>query len=105
MHKTPIIFDTDPGIDDAAAISILLTNPAFDVKLMTSVAGNVTVDKTTTNILKLAHFLIVKILRLLEVLKSHSLKNLKMRAIFMVNPVCQAMISVKYRQLFLIYQQ
>lgn len=56
MHKTPIIFDTDPGIDDAAAISILLTNPAFDVKLMTSVAGNVTVDKTTTNILKLAHF-------------------------------------------------
>lgn len=52
----PVIFDTDPGIDDAAAIAVLLTNPAFDVRLMTSVAGNVNVDKTTLNIQKLVHF-------------------------------------------------
>ena len=54
--KIPIIFDTDPGIDDAAALTILLTNPAFDVRLITSVAGNVSVDKTTLNVLKLTHF-------------------------------------------------
>lgn len=52
----PIIFDTDPGIDDAAALAILLTNPAFDVKLISSVAGNVDVDKTTQNVLKLTKF-------------------------------------------------
>ena len=36
----PLIFDTDPGIDDAAAIAILLTNDDFEVRLITSVAGN-----------------------------------------------------------------
>ena len=53
---TKIIIDCDPGIDDAAAISVALNNPAFDVKLITTVAGNVTVDKTTKNALKLVHF-------------------------------------------------
>lgn len=52
----PIIFDTDPGIDDAAALSILLTNSDFDVRLVTTVAGNVSVDKTTLNALKLTHY-------------------------------------------------
>lgn len=54
--KIPVIFDTDPGIDDAAALTVLLTDPHFDVKLITSVAGNVSVDKTTKNVLKLTHF-------------------------------------------------
>ncbi|AMV60661.1 Inosine-uridine preferring nucleoside hydrolase [Pediococcus damnosus] len=53
---TKIIMDCDPGIDDAAAISVALNNPALAVKLITTVAGNVTVDKTTKNALKLVHF-------------------------------------------------
>ncbi len=52
----PIILDMDPGIDDAAAIAIAVNNPGFEVRLLTSVAGNVSVDKTTTNELKLLEF-------------------------------------------------
>lgn len=52
----PIILDMDPGIDDAVALSIALSNPSIDIKLLTSVAGNVSVDKTTNNLLKLTTF-------------------------------------------------
>lgn len=53
---TKIIIDTDPGIDDAAALTVALNNPAFDLQLITTVAGNVAVDKTTKNALKLVRF-------------------------------------------------
>lgn len=53
---TPIIIDTDPGIDDAAAISLGLCHPDFDVKMITTVNGNVGIEKTTANALKLKHF-------------------------------------------------
>lgn len=53
----PIILDTDPGIDDAAAIALALKNPEIDVRLITTVAGNVNVDKTTENALRLVEFL------------------------------------------------
>lgn len=56
MKKTPIILDMDPGIDDAVALAIALTEPKFAVKLVTTVAGNVSVDKTTLNALKLVEF-------------------------------------------------
>ncbi len=29
----PIILDMDPGIDDAVALSIALSNPSIDIKL------------------------------------------------------------------------
>lgn len=51
-----IIMDTDPGIDDAAALTMALNDPEIDVKLITSVAGNVTVDKTTKNAQKIVRF-------------------------------------------------
>lgn len=51
-----IIMDTDPGIDDAAALTMAINDPAIDLKLVTAVAGNVTVDKTTANALKIVHF-------------------------------------------------
>lgn len=54
--KHKIILDTDPGIDDAVMISTALTDPQLDVALITTVAGNVTVDKTTKNALKLVDF-------------------------------------------------
>ncbi|MCI5775274.1 MAG: ribonucleoside hydrolase RihC [Aerococcus sp.] len=53
MAKRPIIFDTDPGIDDAIAISVALQNPDLDIRLFTSVGGNVGIEKTTNNILRL----------------------------------------------------
>lgn len=53
----PIILDTDPGIDDAAAITLALKSPSIDVRLITSVVGNVDVDKTTDNVLRLVEFL------------------------------------------------
>ncbi|MDO4903183.1 MAG: ribonucleoside hydrolase RihC [Limosilactobacillus sp.] len=53
---TKIIMDTDPGIDDAAALTMAINAPELDLKLVTAVAGNVTVDKTTANALKIVHF-------------------------------------------------
>ncbi|AIG66091.1 ribonucleoside hydrolase RihC [Weissella tructae] len=51
-----VILDMDPGVDDAAAIAVALNNPALDVRLITTVAGNVSVEKTTNNALKLVDF-------------------------------------------------
>jgi non-specific riboncleoside hydrolase len=53
MSGKPIIIDTDPGIDDAIAIAFALYNPELDVKLISTVAGNVGVEATTLNALKL----------------------------------------------------
>lgn len=56
MKKRPIIIDTDPGIDDAVAIGIALFSKELDVKLITTVAGNVDLEKVTANTLKLLKF-------------------------------------------------
>lgn len=56
MNTRPIIIDTDPGIDDAVAISAALFEETLDVKLLTTVVGNVSLDKTTANALKLMEF-------------------------------------------------
>ncbi len=44
-----IIIDTDPGVDDAMAIMLAVKSRAFDIKAITTVCGNTTVDKTTRN--------------------------------------------------------
>ncbi len=56
MNKRPIIIDTDPGIDDAVAIAIALFSDELDVRLITTVAGNVSLDKVTYNTLRLLKF-------------------------------------------------
>ena len=56
MNKRPIIIDTDPGIDDAVAIAIALFSEELDVKLLTTVAGNVSLDKVTYNALRILKF-------------------------------------------------
>jgi non-specific riboncleoside hydrolase len=53
---TKIIMDTDPGIDDAAAIAVAINNPEIELQLISTVAGNVMVDKTTKNAMKLVKF-------------------------------------------------
>ncbi len=56
MDKRPIIIDTDPGIDDALAIAIALFSEELGVQLITTVAGNVSLENVTFNILRLLHF-------------------------------------------------
>ena len=50
---TPLIIDTDPGIDDAMAIFYALAAPQFDVVGLTTVFGNCHTDVCTTNALRL----------------------------------------------------
>lgn len=44
-----VVIDTDPGLDDAVAILFALANPGFDVRAITTVAGNIGLDRTTDN--------------------------------------------------------
>lgn len=54
MIERAIIIDTDPGQDDAVAILAALASPdELDVLAITTVAGNVPIDKVTTNALAL----------------------------------------------------
>lgn len=52
-NKKILIIDTDPGVDDATAITIALFSEKFDIKLITTTAGNVGIEKTTRNALYL----------------------------------------------------
>lgn len=47
MHK--VIFDTDPGIDDAMALLFLERHPDIELLGVTSVFGNASADTTTRN--------------------------------------------------------
>ena len=49
---TPIIVDCDPGHDDALAIMLAIADPGIDLLAVTTVAGNVPLDMTTTNALR-----------------------------------------------------
>lgn len=49
----PVIIDTDPGIDDSIAIMFALASPELRVLGLTTVGGNVGVDRTTRNALDL----------------------------------------------------
>ena len=51
--QTPLIIDTDPGIDDAASIFWVLASGKFDVKALTITHGNVGVEKCAVNALRL----------------------------------------------------
>lgn len=57
MTKKPVIISTDPGIDDVVAITIALFSGELDVKLIAATWGNVPLDKTLNNTLKLETFL------------------------------------------------
>ncbi len=48
-----VIIDTDPGIDDTAAILFALGSPELKVEALTTVFGNVSVEKCTTNSLRI----------------------------------------------------
>lgn len=46
-----VIIDTDPGIDDAVALTMALFDPRLDVLAVTAVAGNVGAEQATRNVL------------------------------------------------------
>ncbi|MDX6386977.1 MAG: pyrimidine-specific ribonucleoside hydrolase, partial [Gaiellaceae bacterium] len=52
MTPVPIILDCDPGHDDAIALLLAVASPEVELVGVTTVSGNQTVDKTTTNALK-----------------------------------------------------
>ena len=55
--RTPVILDGDPGHDDAIMITMANGSSLFDIKLLSSVNGNQTIEKTTLNMLKIANLL------------------------------------------------
>src|SRR4051812_14551845 len=46
-----IVIDTDPGVDDAHAIILACAHPAVQVEALTTVAGNVSLERATRNAL------------------------------------------------------
>lgn len=51
MTPLPVIFDTDPGVDDALALILALASPELDVIGVCTVNGNVSIDICTRNAL------------------------------------------------------
>ena len=47
MSKIPVIIDVDTGIDDAMALVLALQSDKLDIRGITTVAGNQTIEKTT----------------------------------------------------------
>src|SRR3990170_134699 len=54
--RQKIILDCDPGHDDAIALLLAARAPALDLRAITVVAGNQTLDKTLNNALKVCSF-------------------------------------------------
>jgi inosine-uridine nucleoside N-ribohydrolase len=48
----PILLDCDPGHDDAIALLLALASPEVELRGVTTVAGNQTLEKTTANALR-----------------------------------------------------
>jgi inosine-uridine nucleoside N-ribohydrolase len=51
--RSRVIIDTDPGVDDAMAILLALRSPELQVEAITPVAGNVPLELTLPNALRL----------------------------------------------------
>ena len=58
MSPKRIIIDTDPGVDDALTFLLALASPEIQLEALTTVHGNIGIEKTTRNalaVLELAH--------------------------------------------------
>ncbi|MGI5888866.1 MAG: nucleoside hydrolase [Oscillospiraceae bacterium] len=56
MDRIPVIIDTDPGHDDVFAIMTALASDRIDIKAITTVCGNSTVENTTRNALNVLNY-------------------------------------------------
>jgi inosine-uridine nucleoside N-ribohydrolase len=52
VSPKPVILDVDPGHDDAVALMLACGHPNVDLLAVTTVAGNVPIEKTTRNTLR-----------------------------------------------------
>jgi len=57
LNQIPVIMDCDPGHDDAVALFFAHAREEIDIKLISTVAGNQTVEKTTLNARRIISFL------------------------------------------------
>jgi inosine-uridine nucleoside N-ribohydrolase len=53
LSPKPVILDVDPGHDDAVALMLACGHPDLDLLAVTTVAGNVSLEKTTRNALRI----------------------------------------------------
>lgn len=51
LKKVKIIIDTDPGVDDISCVIYAMNDDNIEVKLLTTVVGNIPVEKCTRNLL------------------------------------------------------
>lgn len=56
MSKIPVIIDVDTGIDDAMALVLALQSDKLDIRGITTVAGNQTIEKTTRNTIDVVEY-------------------------------------------------
>lgn len=61
MKKLPIIIDCDPGHDDALMLMLAFGSGHFDIKAVTTSAGNQTQEKTLSNALKILTLMGVRV--------------------------------------------
>ena len=52
-----VLIDTDPGVDDALALILALSSPELRVEALTTVAGNVSLEKASSNALRLIEYM------------------------------------------------
>jgi inosine-uridine nucleoside N-ribohydrolase len=57
VSPKPVILDVDPGHDDAVALMMACGSPDLDLLAVTTVAGNVSLEKTTRNALRVLSLL------------------------------------------------
>ena len=50
-ERLPLVLDVDTGTDDALALAYAVAAPGIELVAVTTVAGNVGVEKTTANTL------------------------------------------------------
>ncbi|ADB42505.1 pyrimidine-specific ribonucleoside hydrolase RihA [Spirosoma linguale] len=53
MKKIPVLIDCDPGHDDAVMLLLAFGSGLFDIKAITSSAGNQTQEKTLKNVMRI----------------------------------------------------
>ena len=56
-QRVPLVLDVDTGTDDALALAYAIASPEIELVAITTVAGNVDVEKTTANTLSVLDWL------------------------------------------------